>query len=120
VGGTYREWTHLGKSLTEEQEGVQIAALKMQMETALATSDRVVFAGDINLDTHWKGEYKAYNHCATMEAFFADTVLGYVYTPTVATWVSYRLHGKDKVNRTACIATSTPPASERDPSLSRC
>jgi endonuclease/exonuclease/phosphatase family metal-dependent hydrolase len=70
----------------------------------MLTSGRAVLAGDLNLDTHRKGEYKTYNKCNTMESFLSGTAaLGYVYSPTVATWVSYGLFGEQRVNHRGCI-----------------
>jgi hypothetical protein len=104
IGGTYRQWSRMGTTLNVEQERVQVAALKSQMERALLMSGRVVFTGDLNLDTHRKGEYTDYNRCTMMEDFLVDTAaLGYIYSPTAETWVSYGFHGDDRTNHRGCL-----------------
>jgi hypothetical protein len=105
----------MGNLLTADEERVQVETIKVQMERAMAKSDRVVIAGDFNLDTHKKGRKGG----AMVEAFLNDTaVLGYTYTLTVEMWVSYSVHGIYRTNHCGCLDHVSGRASKTYLSLS--
>jgi exonuclease III len=92
IGGAYRQWSDKDRPLPAARERAQLDLFLAQVEAATESAKSVIFAGDLNLDSHRTTDSSYAKQTLSLRYMEAMEATGLYYHPTPSTFRSYGQH----------------------------